>query len=254
MKKTSFEFEVDASGLKVDIGMPVGFPYIPFPTAVSLIETTKFCTQHRVPVRQISPVGCSLVTDARSAVVDEFLKGDSSHLFWVDADMAWRTLDFLRLMSFCTRPGVDVVGATYTPKSEPARFMVRNISKVPGPYGLIEVSGLGLGFTIMRREVVRKIADSKPWVISNGATTRMRDVFRLDKVASDHRLGEDMAFFQDIRDAGYKVWMDPEVDLSHVGLKLYGGSVMDAVRKAMPDAFESELQDLPPGAKFVQST
>lgn len=212
--------------------MPVG-SHLPSPTVLSLVETVRLCTEHRFKVRQVSPVGCSIVTDARSGVVDEFLRGDSTHLFWLDSDMHWRPTDFLRLLALCTQ--VDVVGATYSPKVEPIRFMVRSIKPTPNQYGLFDVGGLGLGFVCMRRAVVEAVAATKPMIQTNGMKHPIREVFRLDKMPSGHRLGEDMAFFQDIKDAGYTVWMDPTVNVNHVGLKLYGGNVMAAVEKGALD-------------------
>lgn len=225
---SSFEFQVNPRELRVDIGMPVHFPYVPFPTTVSLVDTAKVCAKAGLELRQISPVGCSIVTDARSAIVDEFLRGDATHLFWIDSDMHWHPRDFVRLLSLCTK--VDVVGATYPQKLEPIRFMVRQLGERTNELGLVDVTGLGLGFTVMRREVVEKVAATKEMIVSNSGKTGMREVFRLDKVGLN-RLGEDMAFFEDIRAAGYQVWLDPMVNVAHVGIKLYVGNVMDSLTK-----------------------
>lgn len=222
-----FELQVDVRSLRVDIGMPVGFPYVPYPTVASLVDTAKMCTERGIKTRLVSPVGCSIVTDARSGVVDEFLKGDATHLFWIDSDIHWHPNSFFRLLAFATV--VDVVGATYPLKQEPIKFMVRDLGARLEEYGLVEVSGLGLGFCIMRREVVEKVAAGKPLLISNGGKIPMKEVFRLGRTPTGHRIGEDMGFFDDIRASGYKVWLDPSVNIAHVGMKLYVGDVMEAL-------------------------
>lgn len=223
---SQFEFQVDPRQLRVDIGMPVHFPYVPFPTTVSLVDTAKVCSMAGLELRQLSPVGCSIVTDARSAVVDEFLRGNATHLFWIDSDMHWHPRDFVRLLSLCTQ--VDVVGATYPQKMRPIRFPIRKMGERTNEFGLVEVSGLGLGFTVMRREVVEKVAAGKEMIVSNSGKTPMREVFRLDR-ADGNRLGEDMAFFEDIRAAGYTVWLDPMVNIAHVGMELFSGDVYAAL-------------------------
>lgn len=222
-----YGFQVSPKSIRVDIGMPVHFPYLPFPTVVSLVDTVKVCTAAGIAIRQISPVGCSLVTDARSAVVDEFLKGDGTHLFWIDSDIHWLPKDFMRLLTLCTQ--VEVIGATYPLKVEPIRFVVRRLGKKTSKFGLIDVEGLGLGFTVMRREVVERVAAGKPTIATNGGTAPMREVFTLEKTANGYRMSEDIKFFQDIREAGYTVWLDPMVNIAHVGVKLYVGSVEDAI-------------------------
>jgi hypothetical protein len=58
------------------------------------------------------------------------------------------------------------------------------------------------------------------------------DAFVLDtKLHSDgvrHRRGEDGAFFDDIRALGHKVWLDPTIELGHVGTKVYRVASMAA--------------------------
>lgn len=222
---SQFTIEVDPAKLRIDIGMPVHSGFVPYPTAASLVDTVREMTLKRLPVRHISPCGSSILIDARSAVVDQFLKGDGTHLFWIDADMNWHPRDFALLVAKGTV--VDVVGAAYTQKAEPPRFMVRAPKNTPNGYGLLEVAGLGLGFTIMKREVVEKVAATKPMVTTNGAT--MREVFQFGRTSDGHRMGEDIAFFEDIRAAGYTVWCDPSINIQHVGLKMYGGDVAKAL-------------------------
>jgi hypothetical protein len=228
---SKFEFQVDPRQIRVDIGMPVHFPYLPFPTVVSLVDTIKACTAAGIETRQVSPVGCSIVTDARSAIVDEFLKGDATHLFWVDADIHWLPQDFMRLLTLCTQ--VEVVGATYPLKVEPIRFIVRRLGKKTNKFGLIDVEGLGLGFTVMRREVVEKIAADKRTIITNGGQIPMREVFTLERTETGYRMGEDIKFFQDIREAGYTVWLDPMVNVAHVGIKLYAANVEEVLTEGL---------------------
>jgi hypothetical protein len=222
---TKYQFEVDPKKLRVDIGMPVHTGFIPYPTAAALMDTVREMTMKCLVVRHISPVGSSIVTDARSAVVNQFLKGDGTHLFWIDSDMHWHPRDFMKLVAYCTQ--VDVVGATYTQKVEPPRFMMREPKNTPNQYGFLEVAGLGLGFACMKREVVEKVAASKRMIRTNGG--EMREVFTFGLTEDGHRMGEDMRFFQDIREAGYTVWCDPKVNIRHVGIKLYGGDAEAAL-------------------------
>lgn len=205
--------------------MPVHTGAIPYLTAASLCDTVRELTKKNLVVRTIGVIGSSILVDARSGVVDLFLKGDGTHLFWIDADMEWHPRDFMRIVALCTQ--VDVLGATYTQKVEPPRYMVREPKNTPNPYGLIEVAGLGLGFVCMKREVVERVVATKPMVHTNAG--EMRDVFAFGKTPEGHRLGEDMGFFNDIRVAGFTVWMDPTVSVGHCGLKVYKGQPYGSV-------------------------
>lgn len=222
-----YDFQVKPKDIRVDIGMPVHFPYLPFPTVVSLVDTVKACTAAGIRIQQVSPVGCSIVTDARSAIVDEFLRGDGTHLFWIDSDIHWLPQDFMRMLMLCTQ--VDVVGATYPLKVEPIRLIVRRLGKKTSKFGLIDVDGLGLGFTVMTRAVLESVSASKRTIVTNGGVASMREVFTFERTETGYRMGEDIKFFQDIREAGYTVWLDPMINVAHVGIKLYAANVEEVI-------------------------
>jgi hypothetical protein len=124
---------------------------------------------------------------------------------------------------------VDVVSATYPAKKEPPTFYINSSPEMSmSEYGLMEIHGVGLGFTVMTREVALQLVEGKPVRRNQVTGKEMVEVFRTDRNNGDGR-GEDMAFFADIRALGHKVWLDPSIDLGHIGTKVYTGSVMDAM-------------------------
>lgn len=218
---------------KVCIGMPIGSGSLPWPTAAALIGTIRVCDKEGVPVRVEPPVGCSVVQWARSAVVESFLKTDYTHLFWIDADIVWTPDDFFRLLGFGAV--LDVVGATYPLKREAGGFLL-NLAGEPGRVevnglGCVRVKSMGLGFTLMKRAVVEKVAAGKPRVYDRLNGAEYADVFRVDRTAGERPgpQGEDVAFFQDVNDAGFQVWLDPSIQLGHHGAKVYRGDPIEAL-------------------------
>lgn len=216
---------------KVMIGMPVGSGSVPWPTAMSLMSTVRACDKAGVPVRVEAPVGCSVVQWARSVVADAFLKSDCSHLFWVDADIVFTPNDFFRILGFGAV--LDVVGATYPFKKDPPGYLI-NLAGEPGKVevnalGCVKVKSMGLGFTLMKRAVVERVAASKPRVNDRLNGVEYADIFRVDRTKQGGPRGEDVAFFTDVRGFGYDVWLDPSVNVGHVGQKIYTGDVIDAL-------------------------
>ena len=215
---------------KITIGMPCGSGSLPWATMMSLLNTVRACDKEGVGIQIESIVGCSVVQWARSIVADKFLKSDSTHLFWIDSDIVWRVEDFFRLVGFGAV--LDVVGAAYPMKRERGGFLIN----LAGDLGKVEINGLGcvkirsmgLGFTIMKRAVVEKIAATKEKVIDQANGVEYADIFRVDRTHGGPR-GEDVAFFDDIRDAGYDVWLDPSIRLGHIGTKMYRSDVIDAL-------------------------
>ena len=86
----------------------------------------------------------------------------------------------------------------------------------------------------MRREVVEQVAASKPRVYDPAAGKSIADVFRTDTMDRGHESpdfrGEDMAFFADVIDLGFEVWLDPRLKLGHVGTREYRADPMAALR------------------------
>ena len=213
------------------IGFPIATGSLPWPTAVSLMSTVRVLDKEGVKFKIEAPTGCSIVQWARSAIAEAFLKSDFSHLFWIDADIVWTPDDFVRLLGFGAI--YDVVGATYPFKKDPAGFLLNLPSKsgqveVNG-HGLVKVSSMGLGFTLVRRAVIEKVAATKPRVNDRLNGVERVDLFRVDCTADGGPRGEDVAFFHDVHEAGFDVWLDPSVKLGHVGTKVYKGDPIEAL-------------------------
>jgi hypothetical protein len=198
-------------------------------TALSLAGTMRACERSKIELHPEGPVGCSAVTWARDVVAAHFLKSDCDLLFWIDADIAWAPKDFLRLVAAATMQ-YDVIGGTYPFKSDPPCIVVNT----PDPehlevngHGNVRVKGLGLGFTCVKRAVMERLAATKGKITIQGI--ECPDMFRLDKRASGEGLGEDIAFFEDLVSLGYKIWLDPSVQLDHIGVKAYRGDPIAAL-------------------------
>jgi hypothetical protein len=217
--------EVDLRGVSVTIGMPV-YGGIPPKTVVSLTSTVSRCASSGIRCEFVMEQG--VLPISRDAVLADFLEDDTDKLFWIDSDMIWEPGDFLRLLALSTVK--DVVCATYPRKVEgPTQFQVdMDLGKIEhDEHGLFPIRGAGLGFTVIDRKVCEQLAATKPRVgdTLNGRT--MAEVFRFDTVDGKRRT-EDMAFFADIRELGFQVWLDPYVNLGHFGGREWTGVVMDA--------------------------
>jgi hypothetical protein len=102
------------------------------------------------------------------------------------------------------------------------------------PHGLLKVNGAGLGFTVITRQVAQALSDSKPFVWDPVEGRPIKDVFRLDTVDRGHAYEdirhEDIAFFADLNELGYDVWLDASVQLGHIGSKVYRNNPLTALR------------------------
>ena len=226
-KPTTFSLE----GISVFIGMPARGD-IPVPTVSSLLNSAAWMDQNDIP-NFTSIVGGGNICSARCQIAKAFLEGNCNRLVYIDSDMAWQTEDFIRLLALSTK--MDIVAGAYQGRFDPPHFYMRAPDDVISPdklevneYGCIRMAGLGLGFTVVSREVIAKLAKQAP-------TIKIRDddilpeIFRFDKDEQGQFRGEDMNFFEDAKKVGFDLWVEPKIKLGHIGQKIYNASMMDKI-------------------------
>lgn len=219
--------EIKLDGLNVAVGIPAGRDFHAL-TVKSLVSTFAKCNTMGIPTQLAIVANNSIIQWARDEVIDLFLQTDCNRLFWIDSDIVWEPNDFIRMLALSQKR--DVVCATYTAKKDPPTFYINHDPPlIADDLGLFEIKGVGLGFTVINRKVIDSLAKNAPKARDEMTGKEIPQIFRVG-VKDGKRLGEDMAFFGDIIDLGYKVHLDPLVKLKHLGLKQYEGSVFDAIK------------------------
>lgn len=221
----------NVGGLSVTLAMPVQHS-IPWQTVQCLTETVIELKDRGIPFDVGMVTGCSIVEMARNKAAHQFLAGKTNRLFWVDSDIVWTAKDFIRLLALSTK--MSVVCAAYPAKSEPISFLM-NRNGTPervesNEWGCLPIGGLGLGFCCVNRDVMADLAQRAPKVTFHQDPEPQPRIFRSDILNGGFR-GEDIAFFDDLREAGVQCWLDPRVELGHVGSKVYSGSILAAMQR-----------------------
>jgi len=222
---------IDPKNLSTYIAMPHG-NYLPWPTVLSLIATIRACDKVGVSVQLGTVAGSSLVTLARDRLYEGYLSmPEYSRLFWIDSDIVWTPEDFFRMLQLSYHYPVVCAGYTLRDDSRPNTYVVQHPDmknfELNGA-GCVKIHGTGLGFTVLQREAVLALAETKPTFGDQMRDDRLHDVFRIDTHDGNIR-GEDAAFFADLRALGYPIWLDPRIDLGHCGLKIFRGNMVAAL-------------------------
>ena len=219
--------QIDMAGVKVMLAMPTHRD-IPAITVRSLLETQGALQERQIVSDIEMQVGGSLVHHARTKAAWRFLQSDCTHLFWVDSDMSWQAKDFIRLLAIGTK--LECVFAAYPCRADPIRFFLaieETKTYETNEFGCLPVRGAGLGFCCVQRRVIQQIADQSPKLIypdiDDGPVPR---IFRVDE-RDGYARGEDIAFFDDVSALGYQVWLDPSIELGHIGSKEYRAKFSD---------------------------
>lgn len=212
---------------------------IEFETHLSCLATQETCIKNGIDLR-ITPVyGVRYVPAARSQAVHAFLQSDATHLFFIDSDMEWQARDFMRFLALGSKAGC--VYAAYPHRRDPLDFMVSVSEPLDGDnsvatneWGCIPMrgspfKGAGLGFSVIQRGVLERMAKDAPRLIFPSSAEPIACVFDTDAVDGKFR-GEDIRFFAQADQLGEAVWLDPSVALGHVGKKIFRGRMADHLK------------------------
>jgi hypothetical protein len=207
----------------------VGFvhrPKVHWTFAASLMKLLQ-ALRWRVTVLGI-PSGPN-ISGPRNDVAAAFLQTDDDWLLWVDTDIAFEPDQVGQLLEH----DLDIVGGCYlnvfgtgqqgTGDGPP--IPVASVQTGPGKFkrgdvlpqtGLHKVSGLGMGFTLVRRVVFEKLTTGPLWPFAELAVTG-EDIGAVDEVdkRTIHMLSEDITFCFRAQAAGFEVYLDMDCKVRH---------------------------------------
>lgn len=173
----------------------------------------------------------------RNWMVGRFLQtSDLSHMAFIDWDVSFPTGTLVRLME----RGVDICGAAYPYRADPLDFPMAWLGAPGSPVyavdpitgersdsGLIEVSGIPTGCLVISRKCLETMIQMRPDLeyfepmLPDKKAYSLFEWVRKDKMI----FTEDYAFCYLARECGFRVWMDPDIDMMHVGFKQFRGNV-----------------------------
>ena len=193
----------------------------------------------------------SLITMGRNKIVAEIFKNDKydwDSVVWIDSDISWEPEDLLKL----SLHDEDVVAGTYRKKiHHSCHFTLKMIrgNEEPDERGLIEVEAVGTGFLRVSRKAMQDLLDnekvfytedntatpnSEPLIIKNLFETGVRD---------GQMLSEDFFFCAKLRDRGYKIMLDTNIDLGHDGNFTFRGSMSHFLNHIKEQIAKSDGKD-----------
>ena len=171
-------------------------------------------------------VGNAMIGHARSLLVADFLADKTmTDLVFIDSDVSFEPYCLIRLLSH----PVDIVAGLYPKREEPLDFHVCHVEGGPGApddNGLVEVAGVPAGFWKISRQAIEKMVDAYPETrfkddtIDGGYGWALFDNIRIGETY----FGEDYAFCKRWGDIGGKIYIDPQLELTHTGLKQFTGT------------------------------
>jgi len=156
---------------------------------------------------------CSHAAMGRNQLAQDFLDSDCDRLVFLDADVTFLPGSILKI----AHHSVDFVGGAYRFKLDQENYPVGWLKKDElwsNELGLIEVATLPGGFLSLSRKVFDDLRAHHPDREYEHFGKKSHCYFQM-LFMDGHLYGEDSYFCKEWRDTGGKVYLDPELTLTH---------------------------------------
>ena len=244
--------EVDLSGKKLMIAVPAYDGTVPVEWMLAFNYTVFLCQQYGVDLGITVRMNSSLIPKCRDEIVHNFLfDSDHDYLLCIDSDVVWHPEDVMHMLSKIDKFGT--IGGVYCVKDEEPDFRVALMTAEGTPIesdGLLRAKAIPAGFMMIDRKTLMGLRENYENLNYN---TDAEDVVKTEKVCAlwsmvvgnGHYVGEDISFCMRLVESGYRLWVDPEIELVHVGTKKYNHSYKEYLLKSMDEHEKAVAQDEP---------
>ena len=218
------------AGRKLFIGIPAYDGKINIKLAYNLAALMPKALQYGVSVRLGDVSGCSIITMARNQLVHEFLKSDCTELLFIDSDVIATADDVLRLMA--QSGDKDITAGAYPRRSKDKNFFADlyfdENQDLEFDGSLMRLERVGTGFMLIQRHVIEAMVAAHPEWFYDFKGEQVCGVF--DFQNRDGRyLGEDYLFCDRAREHGFKIHIDVDISLPHVGTEAFENNFREEV-------------------------
>ena len=162
----------------------------------------------------------ALLQKARNNLFCDALDAGVDDVVFIDCDQSFAPQAFFAVLAH----PVDVVGVPVRMKTEEERYNIRPEHPLRHDYNfgldLIEVENIGTGFLRLSRKAMQALANASPTYNDGG---KLRKMICDLQIINGGLISEDIQICTKLREAGFKIYVDPKFTCKHFGTKCYEG-------------------------------
>jgi hypothetical protein len=209
---------------KVMIATPCSYGQISMEYVSSLIDTIKLAEYNKIGVYPVFIGNDALIQRCRNDLVKIAIESNVDAMIFIDADMEWHPSWVMSLIS----REEDVIGGTARKKTDSEELYAVKISDTTiQENGLIKCDGLGTGFLKLSSKAIKSLWESSEQYNTHRGECRM--VFDV-KVIDGEIHSEDIIMTTKLKNAGFDIWLDPNMTCGHIGTKKFCGDILNFIK------------------------
>ena len=224
------EKRVSLEGRSIFVGIPTYDGKLSIKLAYTLAALMPMAMKHGISVKLGHVSGCSIITMARNMLVDQFLQSNCTELLFIDADVIPQPEDILRLVA--QSGDKDVTAGMYPRRAKDKKFFLDFFQDELGDLqfdgALMRANRVGTGFMLIQRHVIETLADKAEKYLGQDGVGQVANVFEFSMLDGKF-VGEDYTFCDKARAEGFKVWVDVEINLPHMGTEEFANDFKNEV-------------------------
>jgi len=222
-----------------------------------ILSTAELFRNYKIPYYNMVSANESLLTKVRNGIVADFMsRSEFTHLMFIDNDVGFNGADIIKLLltkkeivsgaypsktiewgqvERAVKAGVKEEDLKYFCNTFPINFMFdKDYKLLKEKDGTIEISSNGAGFVLIQRSVFDQMMDEYPELKcapkmsgvdhskNPGSSKTMFDYLYTLFDTSIHPesrdfLSEDITFYYRWQQLGGKLWLQPDIQLTHTG-------------------------------------
>ena len=201
--------------MKIFVAIPGRGNSLDFNVTACLMEEYAIALQCGVKLEYRLFPSSGGIADGRNFLVNDFLKSDCERIFFLDSDV---TFTKGALIQCATKP-VDFVGGCYRHKRDEESYPIsfKDGEMWADKNGLIVVDKIPFGFVSLTRNVFKKFDEKFPERLNKNFGLKSTAYFQFPIGKDGILWGEDFCFCKEWNEMGEKIYLDPELELTHWG-------------------------------------
>lgn len=209
---------------QVSIAIPVA-ESVPPVTLQTMLAAVNYAAKHGIEIKDIGVTQRCLIDNARNGLAESFLTSDTEWILWLDSDMTFPKETIVELFKVVEEKDAKMVSGIYYQRKND------NLPVLWSRGEATEHMGLS-GMENKRAEINKYVGafafphpDKKDYFKAHaagfGCVLVHRSVFEvLDRPwfkFIPEVCSEDFYFFVNAKEAGFELWITPNLDLGHIG-------------------------------------